>query len=113
MVAPGQSEKQVLQNLINGDSADKSVRKQRIWKKDFLRQDDFSKMKDMVQRLRKYRNSEAAQAGGGGASAAANTSSVASSKAKAVGARTSIQQTQGSNILIKKENPNRRSYLNK
>lgn len=33
----GQSEKQVLQNLINGDSADKSLRKQRIWKKDFLR----------------------------------------------------------------------------
>ena len=97
--------------MINGDSADKSLRKQRIWKKDFLRQDDFSKMKDMVQRLRKYRTSEAVQAGGGGGGD--STSNAASSKAKAVGARTSIQQTQGSNMLIKKENPNRRSYLNK
>lgn len=51
--------KQALQNLLNGDSADKSVKKQRVWKKDMLRQDDFSKMKEMVTRLRKVRQNEA------------------------------------------------------
>jgi hypothetical protein len=49
----------VLQNLLNGDSADKSVKKQRVWKKDMLRQDDFGKMKEMVTRLRKVRQNEA------------------------------------------------------
>ncbi len=46
---------QALQNLLNGDSADKSVKKQRVWRKDMLRTDDFSKMKEMVTRLRKHR----------------------------------------------------------
>ena len=99
----GQQERNVFQNLINGETVDKSLRKQRMWKKDILRHDDFGKMKDMVTRLRKHRVNEQA-----GAKDPSNTS-----KSKQVGARTSIQQTQGSNLLIKKENPNRRSYLNK
>lgn len=61
-------------------------------------------MKDMVNRLRKHRTND---------TAAAKDSNPINNKTKQVGARTSIQQTQGSNILIKKENPNRRSYLNK
>lgn len=51
----GKTQNQALQNLLNGDSADKSVKKQRVWKKDMLRQDDFSKMREMVTRLRKHR----------------------------------------------------------
>ena len=66
-----------------------------------LRQDDFLRMKDMMHKLRKHRQNE------NGSQSASNT------RVKQVAARTSIQQTQGSNILIKKENPNRRSYLNK
>ena len=31
-----------------------------MWKKDILRNDDFCKMKDMVQRLRKHRTNEVA-----------------------------------------------------
>lgn len=83
------------------------MRKQRMWKKDIMRQDDSNKMRDMVQRLRKYRMNEAAQASN------SSQNAMISNKAKQVAARTSIQQTQGSNMLIKKENPNRRSYLNK
>lgn len=33
--------------MIN-DPIDKSMRKQKMWKKDVLRTDDFSKMKEMV-----------------------------------------------------------------
>lgn len=51
-------QKNVLQNLINGESQDKSVRKQKIWKKDMLRQDDFLCMKEMVLKLRKHRQNE-------------------------------------------------------
>lgn len=113
---------QALQNLLNGDSADKSVKKQRVWKKDMLRMDDFSKMKEMVQRLRKHRvneakgnNSEPTTAGSqnaGGAAGGSKGGAVGQS-GKSIPARTSIQQTQGSNNLIKKETANRRSYLNK
>lgn len=58
-------------------------------------------MKDIVARLKKTRMNESSNVNGN------------QSKAKQVAPRTSIQQTQGSNILIKKETPNRRSYLNK
>lgn len=58
-----------MQNLINGESADKSMRKQKMWKKDILRQDDSCKMKDMVNRLRKHRTNEQA-----GSSTTNNTS---------------------------------------
>lgn len=51
----GKAQNQAIQNLLNGDSADKSLKKQRGWKKDMLRQDDFSKMREMVARLRKHR----------------------------------------------------------
>ena len=86
-----------------------------------LRTDDFSKMKEMVTRLRKHRQNEAKSAGaepsGGGMGSNAGTSGGAKSggaTGKAIPARTSIQQTQGSNNLIKKEaGANRRSYLNK
>ena len=54
-----------------------------------------------MHKLRKHRQNE------NGSQSASNT------RVKQVAARTSIQQTQGSNILFKKENPNRRSYLNK
>ena len=109
---------QTLQNLLNGDSADKSVKKQRVWKKDMLRTDDFSKMKEMVQRLRKHRVNEVKGAaegtgGAGGMSGAAGKTVGAGMAGKSIPARTSIQQTQGSNNLIKKETANRRTYLNK
>ena len=77
-----------------------------MWKRDFLRGDDFYKMKDMVSKLKKHRSNEA----GGNKEPTTNLNNL--NKAKAVGARISIQQTQGSNNLIKKENP-RKSYLNK
>lgn len=115
---------QALQNLLNGDSADKSVKKQRVWKKDMLRMDDFSKMKEMVQRLRKHRvneakstnnNSEPTTAGSqnAGGNATSSKGGAVGQSGKSIPARTSIQQTQGSNNLIKKETANRRSYLNK
>lgn len=86
-----------------------------------LRTDDFSKMKEMVQRLRKHRVNEAKGGGADGSSTGGGTSGAgAAGKAagagvagKSIPARTSIQQTQGSNNLIKKETANRRSYLNK
>jgi len=109
-----------LQNLLNGDSADKSVKKQRVWKKDMLRQDDFTKMKEMMGRLKKVRVNEAKTLGGGGGGDMNNgglnngTGAGAGKGSKSIPARTSIQQTQGSNNLIKKETgANRRSYLNK
>ncbi len=74
---------QALQNLLNGDSADKSVKKQRVWKKDMLRQDDFSKMKEMVQRLRKHRVNEAKCSSEPSTAGQANT--VTNSKGGAVG----------------------------
>ena len=106
---------------MNGDSADKSVKKQRVWKKDMLRQDDFSKMKEMVGRLRKHRQNETKgeiSLGGNGGSGSGPSGSAGAGGAngkggKSIPARTSIQQTQGSNNLIKKEAANRRSYLNK
>ncbi len=110
---------QALQNLLNGDSADKSVKKQRVWKKDMLRQDDFSKMREMVVRLRKHRQNEAKVSEGGQpqGAAVANKQNAGGggpgANGKSIPARTSIQQTQGSNNLIKKETANRRSYLNK
>jgi hypothetical protein len=112
---------QALQNLLNGDSADKSVKKQRVWKKDMLRQDDFTKMKEMVGRLKKVRVNEAKTTAGndlglgaGASAGGAGGAGVAKATGKSIPARTSIQQTQGSNNLIKKEaGPNRRSYLNK
>jgi hypothetical protein len=81
-----------------------------------LRQDDFSKMKEMVTRLRKVRVNE--QKGTSNNESIGQTSSGAGSAqgkgGKSIPARTSIQQTQGSNNLIKKETgANRRSYLNK
>lgn len=110
-----------LQNLLNGDSADKSVKKQRVWKKDMLRQDDFTKMREMVTRLRKHRVNEAAvknsgmTAGGDGGTNISGVAGGPGKSGKSLPARTSIQQTQGSNNLIKKEagGVNRRSYLNK
>lgn len=106
--------------MLNGDSADKSVKKQRVWKKDMLRQDDFTKMKEMVGRLRKVRQNEVkggGNLGGGSESGAGNAGAGgmgAGKGGKSIPARTSIQQTQGSNNLIKKETgANRRSYLNK
>jgi hypothetical protein len=88
-----------------------------------LRLDDFSKMKEMVSRLRKHRQNEQKSSagpdpgmsgnGGSSASGTAGGSSKGGSTGKNIPARTSIQQTQGSNNLIKKETANRRSYLNK
>lgn len=111
---------QALQNLLNGDSADKSVKKQRVWKKDMLRQDDFTKMKEMVVRLKKVRVNEAKtstsgqDSGPGGTAGTASGPGTGKGGGKSIPARTSIQQTQGSNNLIKKEaGANRRSYLNK
>ena len=94
-----------MQNLLNGDSADKSVKKQRVWKKDMLRQDDFQKMREMVVRLRKHRVNEARGVGTEGNSAGGAGNSNAGSTAgsnknvgpggagKSIPARTSIQQT--------------------
>ena len=94
-----------MQNLLNGDSADKSVKKQRVWKKDMLRQDDFQKMREMVVRLRKHRVNEARGLGNEGNSAGGAGNSNAGSTAgsnknvgpggagKSIPARTSIQQT--------------------
>ena len=89
---------------MNGDSADKSVKKQRVWKKDMLRIDDFSKMKEMVAKLRKHRQNESKTTGitnNGGDGGAGGLLSVGASGAisgksgagKSVPARTSIQQT--------------------
>jgi len=77
-----QADRGVFQNLANGETVDKNMRRQKMWKKDYLRYDDFSKMKDMVQRLRKHRVTETAGATGGN-----------QGKSKQVAARTSIQQT--------------------
>lgn len=74
--------------MLNGDSADKSVKKQRVWKKDGLRLDDFSKMKEMVGRLRKHRQNEAK-----GMESASATSGTVTKGGKSLPARTSIQQT--------------------
>jgi len=92
-----------LQNLLNGDSADKSVKKQRVWKKDMLRTDDFQKMREMVVRLRKHRVNEARSAEGNSAGGIGNSnagSTAGSNKnvgpggaGKSIPARTSIQQT--------------------
>lgn len=74
-------------------------------------------MKEMVQRMRKHRQNEAktvASADGPGTAGAGTISANVTGKGgKGIPARTSIQQTQGSNNLIKKETANRRSYLNK
>lgn len=84
-----------------------------------LRLDDFSKMKEMVGRLRKVRQNEAKGGGNvGGSESGAGIAGAggmgAGKGGKSIPARTSIQQTQGSNNLIKKETgANRRSYLNK
>lgn len=43
-----QADRGVFQNLANGETVDKNMRRQKMWKKDYLRYDDFSKMKDMV-----------------------------------------------------------------
>jgi hypothetical protein len=53
-----------------------------MWKKDILRQDDSSKMRDMVNKLRKHRVNE---------SGGANSQNGVGSKSKSMGARTSIQ----------------------
>ena len=99
---PKMTQNQALQNLLNGDSADKSVKKQRVWKKDMLRQDDFQKMREMVVRLRKHRVNEARSAEGTSAGGAgnANAGTAGSGKnggpggaGKSIPARTSIQQT--------------------
>lgn len=89
----GKQQSQALQNLLNGDSADKSVKKQRVWKKDMLRQDDFSKMREMVTRLRKHRQNEAKSAGGQEGLGSASTAAAGKGGAKSIPARTSIQQT--------------------
>lgn len=102
---PKLSQNQALQNLLNGDSADKSVKKQRVWKKDMLRQDDFQKMREMVVRLRKHRVNEArsategSSAGGAGNSNSGGTAGSnknggpGGAAGKSIPARTSIQQT--------------------
>ena len=56
-----------------------------MWKRDFLRGDDFYKMKDMVSKLKKHRSNEA----GGNKEPTTNLNNL--NKAKAVGARISIQ----------------------
>lgn len=77
-----------------------------------------------MSRLRKHRHNEQKEQkgpdpigmsgnGGSSASGTAGGSSKGGSTGKNIPARTSIQQTQGSNNLIKKETANRRSYLNK
>lgn len=79
---------------MNGDSADKSVKKQRVWKKDMLRTDDFSKMKDMISKLRKHRVNEANATRIPAISDASSGQANAASKGgKSIPARTSIQQT--------------------
>ena len=99
---PKLTQNQALQNLLNGDSADKSVKKQRVWKKDMLRLDDFQKMREMVVRLRKHRVNEARSAEGtsAGGSGITNAGIAGSGKSggpggagKSIPARTSIQQT--------------------
>jgi len=69
--------------LLNGESY--GMKKQRMWKKDILRQNDTTQMKDLISKLRKHRQNE----NGGQNSAVGH-------KSKALGARTSIQQTQAS-----------------
>jgi hypothetical protein len=82
---PKMSQNQALQNLLNGDSADKSVKKQRVWKKDMLRTDDFQKMKEMVVRLRKHRINEARGAEGGSAGGAGSNAAGTAGSNKNVG----------------------------
>jgi hypothetical protein len=44
--------------MINGDLADKGGKRQRMWRRDYLRYNDFSSMKDMANQLKKYRANE-------------------------------------------------------
>lgn len=80
--------------MLNGDSADKSVKKQRVWKKDMLRQDDFTKMKEMMGRLKKVRINEAKILGGGAGGGDMNNGGInnggAGKGGKSIPARTSI-----------------------
>lgn len=70
----------------------------------------------MIGRLKKHRVNEAkadGASGGLGGNASGAGTGAGKTGGKSLPARTSIQQTQGSNNLIKKETANRRSYLNK
>jgi hypothetical protein len=73
------------------------VKKQRVWKKDMLRQDDFTKMKEMMGRLKKVRVNEAKTMGGGvggdinnGGGINNGTGAGAGKGGKSIPARTSI-----------------------
>lgn len=102
-----------MQNLVNSDNIDKGQKKQKMWKRDVVRSEDHSKMREMMQKLKKFRVAE--NANSNNLQINNQFSNISNNKKNQgmVGARTSIQQTQGSHNLIKKENPYRKSNLSK
>ena len=48
----------VFNNMISGELADKGGKRQKMWKRDYLRHNDFSSMNDMADQLKKFRANE-------------------------------------------------------
>jgi len=44
--------------MLSGEPADKGGKRQKMWKRDYLRHDDFSSMNDMANQLKKFRANE-------------------------------------------------------